>query len=90
MKELRPAIIRMYQNGIPMREISRLLDAPKSTMILLSASKKPEQMKTVQEEAENEVQEPQKPSTNSRNAQAESNDQKKLFTKAVQKPGDFR
>uniref|UniRef100_A0A914CCK7 Transposase n=1 Tax=Acrobeloides nanus TaxID=290746 RepID=A0A914CCK7_9BILA len=33
MKELRPAIIRMYQNGIPMREISRLLDVPKSTVI---------------------------------------------------------
>jgi DNA-binding Lrp family transcriptional regulator len=33
MKELRPAIIRMYQNGIPMREISRFLDAPKSTVI---------------------------------------------------------
>ena len=33
MKELRPAIIRMYQNGIPMREISRLLDVPKSIVI---------------------------------------------------------
>ena len=33
MKELRPAIIRMHQNRIPMREISRLLDVPKSTVI---------------------------------------------------------
>uniref|UniRef100_A0A914D9C2 Uncharacterized protein n=1 Tax=Acrobeloides nanus TaxID=290746 RepID=A0A914D9C2_9BILA len=31
MKELRSAIIRMYQNIIPMREISRLLD--ESTVI---------------------------------------------------------
>jgi transposase len=33
MKELRPAIIKMYQNEIPMREIPRLLDVPKSIVI---------------------------------------------------------
>ena len=32
MKELRPAIIRMHQRGIPKREISRLLDIPLTTV----------------------------------------------------------
>uniref|UniRef100_A0A914DMQ3 Uncharacterized protein n=1 Tax=Acrobeloides nanus TaxID=290746 RepID=A0A914DMQ3_9BILA len=91
MKELRPAIIRMYQNGIPMREISRIFDVPKSTIIDdIKRFEKPEPMKTVQEEAQKGCKNHKKPSTYLRNAQAESNDQKKLFTKADQKTGDFR
>jgi hypothetical protein len=84
MKELRLEIIRMYQNGIPMREISRFQNPP--LLMILSALKKLVPMKTVQEKS---CKNHKKPSTNSRNAEAEPNDQKKLFTKACQKTEDF-
>jgi hypothetical protein len=52
-----------------MREISRLLDVPKSTDDI-KLPKKPEPIKTVEEEAEKSCKNRKKPSTNSRNAGA--------------------